>query len=94
MRDEEEKSNSSLEELDSDESIETIDFDEKQHASISGYCYLKTKAERLKCYWCTVIGKEIFFYKDKKATEYKLMHSLVGTFVKDGSGKGEDTKPD
>ena len=72
-----------VKEENTEDSIETIEFDEKQHAKIQSYCFLKTKTEKLKCYWASIIGKEIFFYKDNEAQEYKLMHSLIGTYAKE-----------
>jgi hypothetical protein len=64
-------------------SIGMEDFDERKHAKIEGLCYLKTVAERLKSYWAVILGKEIYFYRDRKDEKYRILHNLVGTFVKD-----------
>ena len=29
------------------------------------------------------MGKEIYFYKDNESTDYKLMHSLIGTHIRE-----------
>jgi hypothetical protein len=76
-------SSSSFSSVSSGISIGIEDFDERKHAKIEGLCFLKTVAERLKSYWSIIIGKEIYFYREKKDTNYRVMHSLVGTFVKE-----------
>ena len=48
-----------------------------------GDCYLKTKSERLKLHWAVVMGNELYFYKDRTDDKHRIMHSLVGTFIKE-----------
>ena len=69
--------------MSSELSIGIEDFDERKHAVIEGLCFLKTVDERLKSYWGVILGKDLYFYREKKDQNYRVIHSLVGTFVKD-----------
>lgn len=55
----------------------------RPHIVLEGNCYLKTKSERFKKHWTILTGNELFCYQKKEDTQYLLMHSLAGTFVKE-----------
>lgn len=46
-------------------------------------CYLKTKNDRYKKHWVVMMGNEIYCYRHQNDNDHLVMHSLVGTFVKD-----------
>lgn len=48
-----------------------------------GTCYLKTKTDRYKEHWAVLAGKELFCYRQKGDSEARVMHSMVGTFIKE-----------
>lgn len=48
-----------------------------------GECYLKTKTNKYKKHWTVISGNDIYCYKAKGDPQHRLMHCLVGTFVKD-----------
>ena len=48
-----------------------------------GECFLKTKTDRYKQHWATVMGNELYCYRRKGDTDHRAMHCLVGTFIKD-----------
>ena len=50
--------------------------------SFDGIVFLMSKNMRLKDHFGVVNGKEVFFYRRKDDKKHKLMHSLIGTFVK------------
>ena len=51
--------------------------------SLKGVCYLKTKTDRFKEHWAVLQGNEIFCYRNAKDPNYRVMHCLAGTFVKE-----------
>eukprot|EP00831_Metopus_contortus_P084918 TRINITY_DN9752_c0_g1_i1.p1 TRINITY_DN9752_c0_g1~~TRINITY_DN9752_c0_g1_i1.p1 ORF type:complete len:493 (+),score=73.14 TRINITY_DN9752_c0_g1_i1:162-1640(+) len=55
----------------------------KDAIELAGYLYLKTKSTKLKRYWFTMLNKELYCFKNKEDPQYKRMHSLTGTFIKD-----------
>lgn len=46
-------------------------------------CLLKTKTDRYKEHWASLIGNELFCYRHKGDIDHRVMHSLVGTFIKE-----------
>lgn len=48
---------------------------------IEGNCLLKTKSDRFKEHWVTVVGKDLLCYRRKGDTEARVMHCLTNTFV-------------
>jgi hypothetical protein len=50
---------------------------------LAGVCFLKTKTDKFKDHWAVLNGGEIFCFRDKQDTKFRVMHSLAGTFVKD-----------
>lgn len=61
-------------------------FGENQKNKIvfhEGECFLKTKNNKFKAHWGVIMGNDIYCYKKKGDTQHRLMHCLVGTFVKD-----------
>jgi hypothetical protein len=65
--------------------------DYKKHITnpviMDGVCLLKTKTDRYKQHWCVLAGNELYCYRqeeDFKAGEpHRVMHSLIGTFIKE-----------
>jgi len=49
----------------------------------SGDCYLKTKTDRFKKHWAVIRSNEIYCYRHEGEPGYRVMHSLVGTFIKE-----------
>lgn len=56
---------------------------EKLDIYLSGECFLKTKTDRFKEHWAVLSGNEIFCYRERTEKQFRVMHSLSGTFVKD-----------
>lgn len=50
--------------------------------SFDGIVFLMSKNLRLKDHYAVVNGKEAFFYRRKDDKKHKLMHSLIGTYIK------------
>ena len=48
-----------------------------------GECYLKTRADRFKQHWGVVMGNELYCYRDRNDAVHRVMHCLVGTFIKE-----------
>jgi hypothetical protein len=49
----------------------------------AGTCFLKTKTDRFKEHWAVLQGNEIYFFRTAADTDYRVMHCLANTFVKD-----------
>ncbi|MFM7856338.1 MAG: hypothetical protein ACKO96_31560, partial [Flammeovirgaceae bacterium] len=43
-----------------------------------------TENKNFKHYWLVVQGKEIFYYKNNSKDKVKGMHSLIGSYIKEG----------
>lgn len=50
-------------------------------SKIEGNCLLKTKSDRFKEHWVTVVGKDLLCYRRKGDKEPRVMHCLTNTFV-------------
>ena len=54
---------------------------------IESNCLLKTKTDRYKEHFALVTGNELYCYRNKEDIErgepHRVMHSLIGTFVKE-----------
>ena len=46
-------------------------------------CLLKTKTDKYKEHWGRIIGNELFCYRHADDPSHRVMHSLVGTFLKE-----------
>ena len=58
--------------------------DEKRY---EGQCYLKTKTDRYKEHWAVLTGYELYCYRQKDDKEHRVMHSMIGTFIKEMPGE-------
>lgn len=67
------------------------DYNKTNASYHEGECYLKTKSDRFKRHWAIVQGNELYCYRNKDDTNHRVMHSLVGTFIKDNLP--EETNP-
>ena len=52
-----------------------------------------TKDVRLKAYFYRLVGKELYAYKKENSDKHRVMHNLVGVFVKDVADEMFDSKP-
>ncbi len=50
---------------------------------MEGEMIRKATETKLKRYWYTLLGKELYVYKNKNEDKHKSMHSLQGVFIKD-----------
>jgi hypothetical protein len=50
---------------------------------LEGEMYRKASESKLKKYWFSLLGKELYFYKHKNDEKHKGMLSLVGVYIKD-----------
>jgi hypothetical protein len=50
---------------------------------IEGEIIRKATETKLKKYWYTLLGKELYVYKNKSDDKHKGMHNLIGVFIKD-----------
>lgn len=48
-----------------------------------GQCFLKTKTDRYKEHWAMISGNELYCYRQKGDTDHRVMHSMIGTFIKE-----------
>ena len=48
---------------------------------------MKTKTDRYKLHWSLLTGNELYCYRNKedikKCEPHRVMHSLIGTFIKE-----------
>jgi hypothetical protein len=64
--------------------IESFGKNEKsKYIFLEGECYLKTKSDRFKKHWGVIMGNELYCYRNKNDTAHRVMHCLVGTFIKE-----------
>ena len=70
---------------DAEEGIENFCMDRKNqnYVFLEGECFLKTKTNSLKRHWAVLMGNEIYCYRNKLDVAHRVMHSLVGTFIKE-----------
>ena len=50
---------------------------------MEGEIIRKASETKLKRYWYTLLGRELYVYKTKAEDKHKSMHSLIGVFIKD-----------
>lgn len=50
---------------------------------MEGEIIRKASETKLKRYWYTLLGRELYVYKTKSEDKHKSMHSLVGVFIKE-----------
>lgn len=46
-------------------------------------CFLKTKTNTYKKHYAVLLGNELYCYRNKNDKVHRLMHCLVGTFIKE-----------
>lgn len=56
---------------------------DKNSVTFSGEMVRKANETKLKKYWYSLLGKELYVYKSKSEEKHKGMHNLVGVFIKD-----------
>ena len=63
--------------------------DIKQHEEnvFEGQCFLKTKTDRYKEHWALLAGNELYCYRQRGDKDHRVMHSMVGTFIKEMAGE-------
>jgi len=70
--------------------------EEQSHeTSIKGYMYRKTKDKsKIKKYWYTIIGHEMYSYKSEESKTHKTMHSMAGVYITEEpvENMGNDSK--
>lgn len=59
------------------------DIEQHQKNLFDSMCLLKTKTDKYKEHWATIVGNEIYCYRYKGDVEHRVMHSLIGTFIKE-----------
>lgn len=57
-----------------------------------GECYLKTKSDRFKKHWVVVLGNDLFCYRTRDDDKHRIMHSLVGTYLKELPEESSNSK--
>ena len=67
-----------------------------QENIFEGPCLLKTKTDRYKDHWAVLTGNEIYCYRNKddqkNRVEQRIMHSLIGTFIKDLAAESSESE--
>jgi hypothetical protein len=49
---------------------------------MKGYMYRKTKDKsKIKKYWYTIVGHEMYSYKNEESKTHKTMHSMTGVYI-------------
>lgn len=54
-----------------------------ESATFEGEMLRKADEKKIRRYWYTLLGKELYVYKSKNEDRHKSMHSLVGAFISD-----------
>ena len=79
--------NQAQDEGDIQDSIEPLqgfgDYESHEEKQFEGQCYLKTKTDRYKEHWAIITGNDLYCYRNPQDKEHRVMHSLIGTFIKD-----------
>lgn len=44
---------------------------------------MKTKTDRYKEHWAVLAGNELYCYRSKGDSDHRVMHSMIGTFIKE-----------
>lgn len=57
--------------------------DEKNSVQIEGEILRKTPEGKMKQYWYCLLGKELYVYRNQTEEKHKVMHNIVGVFIKD-----------
>ena len=57
--------------------------DDNQCKFMEGEVYLKTKSEKFKQHWGVLIGNELYCYRRRTDSDHRMMHCLVGIFIKE-----------
>lgn len=55
----------------------------KESLEYEGEMLRKANETKLKKYWYSLLGKELYVYKSKAEKKHKGMHNLIGVFIKD-----------
>ena len=58
-------------------------IEEHQDNVFEGQCFLKTKTDRYKEHWAILAGNELYCYRQKGDSDHRVMHSMIGTFIKE-----------
>lgn len=61
-----------------------------QTQTLEGEMIRRADGTKLKRYWYTLLGKELYVYKNKNEDRHKSMHSLVGAFISDAPAEKID----
>jgi Ca2+-binding EF-hand superfamily protein len=57
-------------------------LDNTDNCQIKGYMYRKTKDKsRIKKYWYTIVGSEMYSFKNDESKNHKTMHSMTGVYI-------------
>lgn len=59
------------------------DISKLENTVFESSCLLKTKTDKYKEHWAVIVGNELYCYRYKGDTEHRVMHSLIGTFIKE-----------
>ena len=60
------------------------DYAEALDANVfEGMCLLKTKTDKYKQHWCVLTANELYCYRQKGDTSHRVMHCMIGTFIKE-----------
>jgi serine/threonine protein kinase len=62
-------------------------IEQHEESIFEGQCYLKTKTDRYKEHWAVLAGNELYCYRQKGDKDHRVMHSMVGTFIKEMPGE-------
>jgi hypothetical protein len=77
----------SEETIEGQESIEPLqgfgDYEAHNENCFESQCYLKTKTDRYKEHWAIITGNDLYCYRQKNDKDHRVMHSLIGTFIKE-----------
>ena len=54
-----------------------------EETRFEGQCFLKTKTDRYKEHWAVLTGNDLYCYRQREDKEHRVMHSMIGTFIKE-----------
>lgn len=57
--------------------------EDKKEYQIEGEMWRKASETKLKKYWYTLLGKELYVYRNKDDDKHKGFNSLIGVFIKE-----------
>jgi hypothetical protein len=67
--------------------VKVIDYfgssDFENAETLEGTIFLKTKSDKFKSHWAVLRGNEFYCYRRQQDAKHRIMHCLMGIYIKD-----------